>query len=110
MLVERVDVEYWCKLGLLTVWQAAFIMNDLEPWDEPISSNTKPPAQVEKMRTILLANIAHYETGQLFARDGWSCKAQRPAQLSGLYYDRQSLCQWATGFFTEDTLPLVFQK
>jgi len=94
MVVEPIDVEYWCDLDVLTVWQAAFAMCDLEPWDEPISSNVRPPEQVENMRTVLLANIGHYKTGVVFAQSGWSCKTQRPAQLSGLYFSRQSLDDW----------------
>ncbi|PCI68405.1 MAG: hypothetical protein COB26_08025 [Piscirickettsiaceae bacterium] len=95
MTNEPIDVEYWRDVEVFTVWQAAFAMCHLEPWDEPILTTAKPPDVVEKMRTTLLANIAHYQTGQVFAQSGWSCKTQRPIQLSGLYFSRQSLADWA---------------
>jgi hypothetical protein len=96
----------WRGVDVLTVWQAAFILCDIEPWDEPISSNTKPPQQVEKMRMQLLTNIPHYQTNQLFAPSGWSCKTQRPAQLSGLYFSRSSLIAWVKGSLPNDEKPV----
>ncbi|MEO1888907.1 MAG: hypothetical protein ABGX33_03195 [Cycloclasticus sp.] len=95
MYLESVDDEYWSGIDVLTVWQAAFLMCNIEPWDEPISANAKLPEHVEKMRALLLANIGHYQTGEVFAQNGWSCKTQRPMQLSGLYFDRQGLSAWA---------------
>lgn len=106
MLLETVDTEYWRDIDVLTVWQAAFLMCDIEPWDEPISVNAKPPERVETMRATLLANIGHYQTGEVFAQSGWSCKAQRPMQLSGLYFNRHALRVWAKKESSTDKSPL----
>jgi len=105
MLIEPIDIEYWREVSVFTVWQASFAMCNIEPWDEPILSNQLPPEPVEKMRSLLLANIPHYQTGVLFAQSGWSCKTQRPAQLSGNYFSRKSLTVWADNSFTADRMP-----
>jgi hypothetical protein len=109
MELEEVDADYWRDIDTLTVWQAAFIVCNAEPWDEPISANAKPPKQIEKMRSVLLENIPNFETGDIFAQSGWSCKPQRPAQLSGLYFSSVALRQWAAKFYINGPLPLVFQ-
>lgn len=110
MLIEPIDVEYWREVNVFTVWQAAFAMCNIEPWDEPILSNQLPPERAEKMRSLLLANIPHYQTGVLFAQSGWSCKTQRPAQLSGDYFSRQTLADWAANSFAAETMPDIFSK
>ncbi|ORU90956.1 MAG: hypothetical protein A6F72_00070 [Cycloclasticus sp. symbiont of Poecilosclerida sp. N] len=107
MEIEAIDEEHWRDVNELTVWQAAFAMNNLEPWDEPISANAEIPEVVEKMRATLLANIAHYETGQVFAPSGWSCKTQRPVQLFGLYFSQQALREWVEERNEEKPLFLV---
>jgi hypothetical protein len=106
MLLEPIDKEYWCEVDVLTVWQAAFAMCNIEPWDEPISSNAKPPQQIEKMRANLLGHIPHYKTNQVFSQSGWSCKTQRPAQLSGLYFSHASLLNWAKVSFSKNEIPV----
>lgn len=110
MLNEVVDIDYWCDVDVLTVWQAAFVMCNLEPWDEPISTHQRPPESVEKMRSTLLANVPHYETGAIFSPNGWSCKTKRPAQLSGLYFNKNALHEWGIRFFDADKLPLYLTK
>jgi hypothetical protein len=110
MDLEPVDLDFWRDETVFTAWQAAFVMCNVEPLDEPISSNVKLPEQVERMRTALLVNIAHYETGQVFAKSGWSCKTQRPAQLSGNYFSREGLTNWARGHFSDNELPLFLTK
>ncbi|MEW4981866.1 MAG: hypothetical protein AB1Y26_01360 [Cycloclasticus sp.] len=110
MLIEAVDVDFWREENILTIWQAAFLMNNIEPWDEPISSNAKVPKKVEEMRGRLLADIPHYETGQIFAQQGWSCKMQRPAQLSGYYFSREALIEWANDNFSVPKIPLFIVK
>ncbi|PHS73773.1 MAG: hypothetical protein COB22_00790 [Cycloclasticus sp.] len=105
-MLEPIDSDYWRDEDVLTVWQAAFAMCNLEPWEEPISTNARPPEKVEKMRTVLLDNIAHYLTGDVFAQSGWSCKTRRPMQLSGLYFSRHSLSQWAKTQLPMDNTPL----
>jgi len=110
MLIEPIDFEYWRDVNVFTVWQAAFSMCDIEPWDEPISSNAIPPERVEKMRSLLLTNIPHYQTGVLFAQSGWSCKTQRPAQLSGDYFSAQSLVAWAIKSIPAENTPAFLIK
>lgn len=100
-----VDKDYWQTIDVFSVWQTAFLMCNAEPWDEPISANRMPPAKVEKLRTILLNNVAHFETGELFTSGGWSCKSQRPAQLSGDYFSRSMLLVWAKDYFSMTSLP-----
>ena len=106
MFIEEIDDEYWRDVDVLTVWQAAFAMCDIEPWDEPISAIEKLPEQVENMRAILLSSIPHYQTGQVFAQSGWSCKTQRPVQLFGHYFRRQSLIAWANSNLSTNKSPL----
>ncbi|ORU92010.1 MAG: hypothetical protein A6F70_01630 [Cycloclasticus sp. symbiont of Bathymodiolus heckerae] len=110
MEIEPIDVEYWQGEDIFTVWQAAFAMCDIEPWDEPISTNATPPKNVENMRTQLLANIPHYQTGQIFAQSGWSCKAQRPAQLSGYYFSRSALKERLLKTHKDQSLPIFLMK
>lgn len=105
MLLEPIDKDYWCDVEVFTVWQAAFAMCNIEPWDEPISNNAKPPEHIEIMRANLLGNIPHYQTGDVFAQSGWSCKTQRPMQLSGLYFSRSSLLAWGESFFSGNEIP-----
>lgn len=89
MEIDSIDIEYWQGDDVFTVWQAAFAMCDIEPWDEPISTNATPPKRVENMQARLLAAyIPHYQTDQIFAQSGWFCKTQRPAQLSSDYFSR----------------------
>ncbi|MBL4743468.1 MAG: hypothetical protein JKX87_02350 [Cycloclasticus sp.] len=110
MAIEPIDEAYWRTEPVLTVWQAVFAMCNLEPWDEPISSNATPPPHVEKMRTVLLANVPHFETGELFSQSGWSCKAQRPMKLSGDYFSRQQLLVWANDFFQQEQQPSILNR
>jgi len=109
MLLEPIDVEFWQSEALFTAWQAAFAMCNIEPWDEPISSNSTPPKEIEEMRARLLAHIPHHATGDIFALSGWSCKTQRPAQLFGEYFSRCALKEWATKSHSEKPLPLFLK-
>lgn len=102
MSLEEIDSDYWRDVKVLTVWQAAFLMCDVEPWDEPISANSKPPQKIEAMRGDLLEQIGHYQTGDAFSKSGWSCKLVRPMQLSGLYFSRSSLINWASLYLSVD--------
>ena len=110
MLVDTADVEFWREENTLTIWQAAFLMHNIEPWDEPISSHAKVPKKVEDMRRRLLADVPHYETAQTFAQQGWSCNMQRPAQLLGPYFSREALIVWAGKNFSASEIPLFIAK
>ena len=110
MALELVDVEFWCDKNIFTVWQAAFLMCNLEPWDEPISNNANVRDMAEKMRALLLTSIPNYKTREIFAQSGWSCKAQRPAQLSGDYFNRDELKKWAKNHFLDNEIPLFIGK
>lgn len=110
MEVEPVDIQFWRGENLFTVWQAAFLMCHLEPWDEPISSIANVPDLVETMRMKLLVSIPHYKTREVFAQSGWSCKTHRPAKLSGSYFKRDELIEWAKEYFLDSETPLFIGK
>jgi len=107
---EPLDIDFWRDESTFTVWQAAFLMCNLEPWGEPISSNANMPEMVEKMRARLLASIPNYKTGEIFAESGWSCKTQRPARLSGDYFKHDELKKWAKNHFLDNEIPLFIGK
>lgn len=92
---EKADNQYWASQTLFTAWEAAFLVCDIEPFEEPFELGSTPPEEVKIIRQRLLNEISNLKDGASIPARGWSCRRERPVSTSGQIFGKKALLAWA---------------
>ena len=93
--LENADNSYWASQELFSAWEAAFLIYNFEPFDEPFELGSKPPEKVKTIRQRLLSEVPNQKDGTSIPSQGWSCRSERPVSTSGKVFNKKSLLNWA---------------
>lgn len=93
--LECADNDYWACQTRFSVWEAAFLICDLEPFDEPFELCSMPPEKVKIVRQKLLSEVPNLRDGTSIPSQGWSCRSERPISTTGKLFSKKALLIWA---------------